>query len=84
LNVKSRNTIETWSSGALYYNRDSLISYNFINAISKAYGNNMVQVDASPARFAVYSGDINQDGTVDASDLSQVENDAVAGLSGYV
>lgn len=84
LNVKSRNTIETWSSGAVYYNRDSLISYNFINAISKAYGNNMVQVDASPARFAVYSGDINQDGTVDASDLSQVENDAVAGLSGYV
>lgn len=84
LNIKSRNTIETWSSGAVYYNRDSLLSYSFINAINKAYGSNMVQVDASPVRFALYSGDINQDGTIDAVDLSQVENSLAIGQKGYV
>lgn len=84
LNIKSRNTIETWSSGAVYYNWDSLLSYSFINAINKAYGSNMVQVDASPVRFALYSGDINQDGTIDAVDLSQVENSLAIGQKGYV
>jgi len=44
----------------------------------------MKQVDASPVRFAVYSGDVNQDGIVDASDVSTVDNDAFNSLSGYV
>jgi len=35
-------------------------------------------------RFAIFSGDVNQDGTVDATDLSRVDNDAFNSLSGYV
>jgi hypothetical protein len=42
-----------------------------------------VQIDNSPLRFAVYSGDVNQDETIDASDLSIVENDVAVSLSGY-
>ena len=42
-----------------------------------AYGNNEIQVDNSPYNvFAFYSGDVNQDGTIDASDVSAVDNDA--------
>ncbi len=44
----------------------------------------MIQVDTSPVRFAIYSGDINQDGTIDASDLSETDNDAFNSVSGYV
>ena len=36
----------------------------------------MVQVDSAPLAFAVYNGDINQDGTIDASDVSDVDNAA--------
>jgi hypothetical protein len=41
-------------------------------------------VDASPVRFAIYSGDVNQDGTVDATDVSAIDNAANNFLSGYV
>jgi len=81
--VKHRNSIETWSSTSQSFN-NGILNYNFSDALSKAYGNNQIQVDASPTRYANYSGDVNQDGTVDASDLSSVDNDAANFISGYV
>ena len=44
----------------------------------------MKQVDNSPVRFALFSGDVNLDGTVDAADISNVDNDASISVSGYV
>lgn len=84
--VKSRNTIETWSkSGGESYTRGGAFSYDFTTASSKAFGNNMIQVDVSPTvRFGLYSGDVNQDAVIDASDLSEADNDAFNSLSGYV
>lgn len=35
-------------------------------------------------KWTIFSGDENQDGTVDASDLSDADNDALNSLSGYV
>jgi len=32
----------------------------------------------------MYGGDINQDGIIDAGDVSEVENDAANSVSGYV
>ena len=60
------------------------MTYNFTTANTQAYGDNQIQADASPVRFAVYSGDVNQDGTVDASDVSVADNDAYNSVSGYV
>jgi hypothetical protein len=40
--------------------------------------------DASTARFGMYGGDVNQDGTVDASDVRAVDNDAANFVGGYV
>jgi hypothetical protein len=54
------------------------------SAGTQAFGSNMIQVDASPVRFAMYSGDVNQDGTVDATDVSTIDNDASNFVSGYV
>ncbi|MBK6772357.1 MAG: hypothetical protein IPG78_09555 [Ignavibacteria bacterium] len=44
----------------------------------------MKQIDASPVRFGIYSGDINQDGTIDATDVSNADNDAFSSVGGYV
>ncbi len=81
--IKHRNSIETWSKTAQAFTGGSL-TYNFSSSNTQAFGNNMKQIDASPVRFAVYSGDVNQDGIVDASDVSTVDNDAFNSLSGYV
>jgi hypothetical protein len=83
ISVKHRNTIETWSSSSVSYTSLSTINYNFTNALSQAYGNNLVQADASPVIYAVYSGDVNQDGFIDLTDVILVYNDASAFVTGY-
>jgi hypothetical protein len=84
ISVSHRNSIETWYyqpvnlSDSLFYN------FDFYSSQSKAYGNNLKQVDNSPVIFAVYSGDVNQDGFVDLTDVLTINNDANIFLSGYV
>ena len=82
IQVKHRNSIETWSSSTIQFT-SQYNSYQFSSAASQAYGDNMIQVDDTPVRFAFFSGDVNQDGTIDAADISSVENDAANSLSGY-
>lgn len=83
--LKHRNSVQTWSkAGGENYNPMAIMKYDFSNAQNKAYGNNMLQVDSSPLRFALYSGDVNQDFTIDGSDLSQISNDAENFMTGYV
>ncbi len=84
LNVRHRNSIETWckSSGVMF--NSSSASYDFSTAIVQAFGNNMKQVDSSPVRFAIFSGDVNQDGVVDAADLSLIDNSSFNFVTGYV
>ena len=83
--MKHRNSIETWSkAGGEAYSTVNTLNYSFINSAASAFGSNQVQVDASPLRFAIYSGDVTQDGTVDATDLSLIDNDASNFLSGYL
>ena len=83
LQIKHRNSLETWSKTVQTFTGNSL-TYNLTSANTQAFGNNMKQVDASPVRFAIYGGDVNQDGTVDATDLSFIDNDAQGFVSGYV
>jgi hypothetical protein len=80
--LKHRNSIETWSNSGNSFTSGSLV-YDFTTASNKAYGSNQIQIDASPVRFAIYSGDVNQDGAVDLSDLSLIDNDAYNFVSGY-
>ncbi len=81
--IKHRNTVETWSKNAVAFTTGSLSSYNFTTSNTQAFGNNMLQVDASPVRYAVYGGDINQDGFVDLTDITLVYNDANSFVAGY-
>ena len=83
IDLRHRNSIETWSASPQSFMNTSL-NYDFSTSLSQAFGNNIIQVDASPLRFAIYSGDANQDGTVDVTDVVNVYNDALNFVSGYV
>ncbi len=60
------------------------MSYNFSSAAAQAFGNNMKLVDGAPVRYGIYSGDVNQDGTIDLNDVLSVYNAAAVFTSGYV
>jgi len=79
--VKHRNSLETWSNSGLVFTAGGEMDYDFTAAVSQAYGNNMI---LKGSKYCIYSGDINQDGTIDGSDLSLVDNASNNFLSGYV
>jgi hypothetical protein len=60
--IKHRNSVETWSSAPIQFSNAGT-SYNFSSAASQAYASNLSNV--GNGIFAIYSGDINQDGSVD-------------------
>jgi hypothetical protein len=84
ITVKHRNSIETWSNAPVSLTVGATGNYSFISNAASAYGSNLALVDNSPVRYANYSGDVNGDATVDAADLSMIDNDAFNFASGYV
>ena len=83
LHLKHRNSIETWSKTLQSFTSNSM-TYNFTNASTKAFGDNEINIDASPVKYGIYSGDVNKDGTIDISDGSLIDNDAFNCASGYL
>ena len=53
-----------------------------VQAQNNAYGDNQKEVE--PGEFAIYSGDITQDGFIDILDQSILDNDLSNFASGYV
>ncbi|MBK8553974.1 MAG: SBBP repeat-containing protein [Ignavibacteria bacterium] len=84
ISVEHRNSITTWSSDSIPLSNSGVNLYDFTSAVIKAYGNNMLQVDASPVHFAIFSGDVNQDGVIDLTDVLSVYNAAGSFSGGYV
>ena len=79
---RHRNSIETWSSTGNAF-VSGLLAYNFSSAANKAYGNNQKQIDDAPLSFGFYSGDINQDGFIDLTDVISAYNDGSNFVTGY-
>lgn len=77
--MKHRNSLETWSAAPIVMTAGGNYNYDFTNAASQAYNNNII---FKSGIYCLYSGDVNQDGTIDASDLALVENSV--GNSGYL
>ena len=83
IQTKHRNSIETWSKTPQFFT-NSESSYDFSLAITQAYGDNLILVNSSPIRYAVYNGDVNQNGNIDLSDVIQTYNSAIVFTAGYV
>lgn len=78
--VKHRNSIETWSKPVYLVRGDGSVNYyDFTTDSSKAFGNNLIK---KGSKWCIYSGDVNQEGFVDASDMAIIDNDL--GEVGYV
>ncbi|MEO8209157.1 MAG: hypothetical protein ABI840_01240 [bacterium] len=81
LAVKHRNSIETWSkSGGELFTYGSSMNYNFTSFQSQAFGNNII---LQGSKYCIYSGDVNQDATIDISDISLIDNDVLNLSTGY-
>ncbi len=78
--VKHRNGLETWSSSFHKFSA-SLMTCNLTDSISRAFGNNLIK---KGNRYCIYSGDVNNDGTIDAQDVSLIDNSAYHLNSGYL
>lgn len=82
IQTKHRNSLETWSkSGGEAFVKGQDNYYDFTTAASQAYGNN--QKTPGGGKYGLFSGDDNQDGVVDLSDLVLTFNDVVVFTSGY-
>lgn len=78
--LKGRNAIETWSANPVLMDCNTL--YNFTSAAAQAYNGNQFDVSGTGV-FAIYNGDVNQDGVVDGLDFNDWETDNNAFASGY-
>lgn len=79
IGINHRNSIETWSANAVLLSSSS--GYSFINSASKAKGNNLR--NNGSGIFMIYSGDINQDGSVDFNDYPALDISSNVGDLGY-
>jgi len=79
--VKHRNALETWSFSAITFTAGQTTIYNFTTSQMQAFGNNLI---LKSGKWCIYSGDVNNNGSIDASDLALIDNDAANFITGYV
>ena len=80
LAIKHFNSIETWSkSGGVTIVLSDTTNYDFTTAKSQAYMSNLIK---KGSRYCLFGGDVNQDGIIDATDVSKVDNDSYIGIIG--
>lgn len=79
--VKHRNSIETWSRSGGEVFTGSVLNYDLTTSASQAYGNNQKLVGS---KYSVFTGDVNQEGSVDLTDIITIYNDAGLFASGYI
>jgi hypothetical protein len=80
LRVTHQNAIQTWSAAPVTVSGTS--SYDFTTDNLQSYGPNMVEV--STGVWGFYSGDVNQDELIEATDYSIIENDVINFGFGYL
>jgi hypothetical protein len=78
--IRHRNSLETWSANPVDFSVASPIEYDFTTAAGQAFGNNLKSMGSV---YAIWGGDVTQDGLVDGSDLAAVDNASLSVLMGY-
>lgn len=79
LQVTHRNSVETWSGSTISFT-DYYATYDFTSSNSQSYGPNMTYENPE---WCFYSGDVDQDGFVDLTDLIAINYDSQNFLYGY-
>ena len=76
-----RNHLETWSKYPHTFVTNSPVDYDFTTAQTQAFGNNLI---FSNGNRCIFGGDINHDGFIDGYDMTQLYNDLINYISGFV
>jgi len=80
ISIIHRNAIETWSANPVLIS--AVTNYNFSSGIGQAYSSNLA--DMGNGVFAIFSGDINQDGAIDFNDYPALDISSSNGDLGYL
>jgi hypothetical protein len=80
ITVKHRNSLQTVSATAVSF-AGGVISQSFATPADVFGGNLQLMVDNG---YAIFGGDVNQDGGVDTSDMTEVDNDSADYAVGYL
>ncbi|NVO21590.1 MAG: hypothetical protein HXX13_17950 [Bacteroidetes bacterium] len=78
--IRHRNSITTTSATVVSLATSPAI-YDFTSAASKAFGSNLKNI---AGKYCIYSGDVNQDGFVNAADKTLTESSVHAFSEGYL
>ena len=83
LALKHRSSVETWTATPLLISSSN--QYDFSTSINAAFGDGMnaPMKQVATGVFAIYGGDVNQDGGIDLMDINIAENDASNFAYGY-
>jgi len=81
LEITHRNSLETWSSQPQTVVPGGSYNYDFTAAANKAYGNNMI---LKSGKYCDFSGDVNQDGFVNLTDVLLIFNASSVFSTGYI
>lgn len=84
IRAEHRNAIPVWSATPVLISTNT--TYIFSASQMQAFGNNMVDVGTvlgGPSEWALFSGDINQDGVVDGLDFLILDLSILDGAGGY-
>jgi lysophospholipase L1-like esterase len=78
ISVKHQNSMEIWSSDSIQIT--NLTYHDFTENINNTFsnGSNLPQKNIQNNVFGMYSGDVNQDGSIDIFDIQKIENDATS------
>jgi hypothetical protein len=80
ITVKHRNSIQTVSAIAVSFT-GAVVNQSF-GTPADVYGGNLQLMEDSG--YAIFGGDVNQDGVVDTSDMTEVDNDSADYAVGYL
>lgn len=78
--INHRNTLGVWTATPIHIKNDSLIDLS--QSAAMVYGGN--EKPSTDGRFLLISGDVNQDGTIDQTDLMTIEQAAINFHVGYL
>lgn len=79
--LKHYNCLETWSAVPVHIDPNSTDFYDFTTSDAQAFGNNMM---LKGSRWCIYSGDVDQDGAIDLTDVVKIYNDAAEFVVGNI
>lgn len=83
VSIKQRNSIEIWSKDPVDFTVPGDKIFDFKANADGVLGNNETAVDNNPIHYAMYSGDVDYDGSINLTDVIMIKNDAASFTAGY-